>query len=538
MPGHWSVFLVLLLFQNRHASAGHPQAEVLGDLPSQRSTDNLRDGALVPLDETTSQRDMIDCQQHAAKFLRSRCTSSSVGTDERSSADSPSQLERMRISIEITRCEIEGAGLKAPAECCSSLLDEVSNVSGMHGSEVEGPLKHCVEALSRSPQLWTSYISHARDFDRQCHVLQRSKDVDQAKRLWRSASEQQRDFISRANDLMRAWDEQHMRADKRSAELLDALVTRLAQGMHAFEASSEQATEAIEAAARAHQEAVQAAGTALATELIPRVQSSMEAQLSNAVNAHAFQLQQAALKAQDRTLAAFDNLLQEFRQQSYSVSTELRQASDSTFALHRDVLTAQQSVSDIDRHLQILRATTFAVSDGLASMHTQVGELTRSVNESFHSANETLVAFESSLARSANNSAAFLDRFFNRRLIFFEAVLRMFFLCAPDILKVALLPLSAFALRTGASYAITSLLGLGQLIFAIALCLSTRVWRGLRRPRLRIMPRLPPERDLRCAARTSSTSSWPTSTREIAKSDPSAFGEGDDEDEGEVEALI
>lgn len=94
------------------------------------------------------------CQQQVSSFLHSRCATPTKlqawnedGDAEFTDQDAerleasagPPQAEKMRISIEVTRCEIEGAGLKMPAECSQSRLQTGEAV------QLEGQIRGCVE---------------------------------------------------------------------------------------------------------------------------------------------------------------------------------------------------------------------------------------------------------------------------------------------------------------------------------------------------------------------------------------------------------
>jgi hypothetical protein len=95
-----------------------------------------------------------DCQQQVSSFLHSRCATPTRLQARHENGDrdveheeaewleasaGPPQAEKMRISIEVTRCEIEGAGLKMPAECAHARLEAGGSV------QLEDLIKICVE---------------------------------------------------------------------------------------------------------------------------------------------------------------------------------------------------------------------------------------------------------------------------------------------------------------------------------------------------------------------------------------------------------
>ncbi|GAK66040.1 uncharacterized protein PAN0_011c4262 [Moesziomyces antarcticus] len=85
--------------------------------------------------------------------------------------------ERMLASVQLTLCDLQASSQSVPWECQSPA----------HEMQAIG-LANCVEALSRSTRLWSSYAGYLREIPQMCFALQRWKDIVEENvelsRLW------------------------------------------------------------------------------------------------------------------------------------------------------------------------------------------------------------------------------------------------------------------------------------------------------------------------------------------------------------------
>lgn len=91
-----------------------------------------------------------------------------------------SQEDRVDAAISMAICELQTTEhAPVPMECNPSVKSWYSTV---HSS------KSCVEALYRSPQLWSSYSGYLRQIPQLCFAYRRWHDIDTAKRIYQNAT--------------------------------------------------------------------------------------------------------------------------------------------------------------------------------------------------------------------------------------------------------------------------------------------------------------------------------------------------------------
>ncbi|CAG7851192.1 SubName: Full=Uncharacterized protein {ECO:0000313/EMBL:CCA72880.1} [Serendipita indica DSM 11827] len=120
------------------------------------------------IDTLSSYKTGSGCFYDASMDLSKRC-------DELES----NQEGRVLAAIRFTLCELETADfLKPPAECEQYIRRDTRGLS------------HCVEALHRSPQFWSSYSGYLREIPQLCTAYRRLHDIDTAKGLYHNATQE------------------------------------------------------------------------------------------------------------------------------------------------------------------------------------------------------------------------------------------------------------------------------------------------------------------------------------------------------------
>ncbi|EPQ30978.1 uncharacterized protein PFL1_01167 [Pseudozyma flocculosa PF-1] len=93
-------------------------------------------------------------------------------------------LDKSLAAIRLAACDLTSALQPLPLEC-SGILDAEANASQVG----EQSLSSCVQALSRSPQAWSSYSGYLRDVPQICFALRRWHEIDTARDLYRAAAQ-------------------------------------------------------------------------------------------------------------------------------------------------------------------------------------------------------------------------------------------------------------------------------------------------------------------------------------------------------------
>ncbi|KAJ3341772.1 hypothetical protein HDU93_004156 [Gonapodya sp. JEL0774] len=94
------------------------------------------------------------CFQKVALAMRDQC---------QKSVDGHNQEANVAIAVAFTACEMSTAGVQLPLECVDAT--KIGN------NPTSPQSKGCVQALSRTPQLWTSYSGYLRDVIQICAAL-------------------------------------------------------------------------------------------------------------------------------------------------------------------------------------------------------------------------------------------------------------------------------------------------------------------------------------------------------------------------------
>ncbi|SPO35817.1 uncharacterized protein PSFLO_01288 [Pseudozyma flocculosa] len=115
-----------------------------------------------------------DCHAEAMVKVKSQC-----GDELDSNA-----LDKSLAAIRLAACDLTSALQPLPLEC-SGILDAEANASQVG----EQSLSSCVQALSRSPQAWSSYSGYLRDVPQICFALRRWHEIDTARDLYRAAAQ-------------------------------------------------------------------------------------------------------------------------------------------------------------------------------------------------------------------------------------------------------------------------------------------------------------------------------------------------------------
>ncbi|KAF8331841.1 uncharacterized protein EI90DRAFT_3055606 [Cantharellus anzutake] len=120
-----------------------------------------------------------DCFKTAVHTIQSECS-------QNRELDLPS---RVRASISMTLCEITTTErLSVPLECQEYRNEAHYTFSDKRLSKIDTVQSQCVEALSRSAQLWTSYSGYLREIPQLCFAFGTWNEVDIAKSLYRNAT--------------------------------------------------------------------------------------------------------------------------------------------------------------------------------------------------------------------------------------------------------------------------------------------------------------------------------------------------------------
>ncbi|CEH15021.1 Nuclear fusion protein, KAR5 [Ceraceosorus bombacis] len=171
------------------------------------------------------------------------------------------QGARTRAAIAMTLCEISTAKLSVPLEC--TRLAEHSEPSA------------CVEALSRSPQLWASYSGHLRDIATLCLAFGQLREVDEARQLYASLAREKKALL----ELLKAREA----STKQFEQQARARMNEEAQ------ARDKAATDALHEAALKHHSLVEAQLNSVSAELLNLVHGAVDfhvAELTNKATAH------------------------------------------------------------------------------------------------------------------------------------------------------------------------------------------------------------------------------------------------------------
>ncbi|KAF9788596.1 hypothetical protein BJ322DRAFT_649215 [Thelephora terrestris] len=105
------------------------------------------------------------------------CFRTAIGQMQQRCADLDGlEEEKISFAISMTLCELEIAHLSPPMEC--RLIQNAAAT----------PMKrrHCVEALARSAQSWSSYSGYFRESTRMCYAYQQLNDIDVAKDIYQN----------------------------------------------------------------------------------------------------------------------------------------------------------------------------------------------------------------------------------------------------------------------------------------------------------------------------------------------------------------
>lgn len=92
------------------------------------------------------------------------------------------QLNHLPASIQFAICDIHDAGLEPPDEC-ESIAEDTSNI------------QHCLQAIERSSQMWTSYTSHRQNIIAQCFAYKRLHDEDESRRIYNVIAQEKRALL-------------------------------------------------------------------------------------------------------------------------------------------------------------------------------------------------------------------------------------------------------------------------------------------------------------------------------------------------------
>ncbi|PWN96891.1 hypothetical protein FA09DRAFT_361614 [Tilletiopsis washingtonensis] len=274
---------------------------------------------------------------------------------------------RVRAAIELTRCELATARLNAPLEC----LD----LSPKRAAEA------CVEALSRSPQAWSSYSGHLREVSVLCHAFRHSEALDEARKIYASLAREKRALLSM---LVKHEKAAHERSDQDASRRTDEHESRQATEAAAREILRDLSTELI-AGVGGWQRAVQAQEQRL-REMLADLSVQTSSDISTKLHEVIDDLVATLAKASDAAHAHFElGLERTLQQHSASLSVHLDEPTqqlaqhvahlhDAAIALHASLTEAtgvSRELHDASiRSLEVVRDTGVESAALLSQLHS------------------------------------------------------------------------------------------------------------------------------------------------------------------------
>ncbi|KAH6909513.1 hypothetical protein BKA70DRAFT_201622 [Coprinopsis sp. MPI-PUGE-AT-0042] len=122
-----------------------------------------------------------DCFAQVGKALQFRCSEPDL--------DSP---HRISAAIAMTLCEVAtGQHYSLPLECRPFTLGNLRDLAPH--PNLHGP---CVDALSRSTQLWSSYSGYMREIPQLCVAYHRLHEIDTAREIYRNLTIEKAAFLA------------------------------------------------------------------------------------------------------------------------------------------------------------------------------------------------------------------------------------------------------------------------------------------------------------------------------------------------------
>ncbi len=230
-----------------------------------------------------------------------------------------------------------------------------------------------LRALSRSPQLWTSYISHIRDFDQQCHGLQRTREA----RLARDALKRQSEFLQQAHTILQQYGQQVSEQNDRIDKTAQAAISLMqAQAASLLESTRDQLRSdvllptgsSVQEQMLLLQQALQSASEHQYERFLTQVLKNSDDLISGTlarVNGELEVHRATSFASLSNSVQEIHLELQQVRQDSFALHADI---DDAHAALHARVAALDKSLLSIERSFQRLRQTLALVRDAIGAV--------------------------------------------------------------------------------------------------------------------------------------------------------------------------
>lgn len=272
-------------------------------------------------------------------------------------------LRPLAAAVALTQCDLSTANQHLPSEC-----------QGISSKPPQSSLSRCIEAISRSPQQWSTYSGYTRELPSLCFALRREKDVNDAQRLYEDMAQEKQALLKALHRMHTSSEAERKRAVAAMNDQLASLkelVTRLhTTAEEAHEASELVAASAAQSfkasvsnALKQAQEARQGALDVLSQQLPDWISRTMESELHRVLQVHAEDLSVMISSKLGTALTDLQYGLAEHHRKSNAQAAELSASlvasqsivAEITTALIQIKAAASESVHALTHHQQALQ---------------------------------------------------------------------------------------------------------------------------------------------------------------------------------------